>query len=303
MQCTLILIRYGELSLKSAYVRRSFESTLIQNIKRTIIEAQLQGTVTRDRGRIYLQTQDIQRCCLLLQRVFGIVSLSPAVETIAHPDDIATVALKLMQESLTKGERFAIRATRAGTHTFTSQDIAVRVGDEIVHTLHAPVDLTHPDVELFIEVRDKKAFLFTQKIKGVGGLPRGTQGKVLALIDTPASMLAAWFLMHRGCNVLFLTTSRFLENELMGFQKKWFVAPGSITVDPHASDFYTTLEHLATDYHCDALVTGHTLTDAKATIAQLSDWKQHSTIPLLTPLIAMGEQEIRARCREVGVPL
>ncbi|HVQ00290.1 MAG TPA: THUMP domain-containing protein [Candidatus Thermoplasmatota archaeon] len=301
MRHSIILVRYGELSLKSAYVRNYFESILIRNIHHALTQEQLQGSITRARGRIYVQTHDIKRCCRVLQHVVGITSLSPSVETPAHPDDISAVALELMRESLTKHQSFAIRATRTGTHPFTSQDIAIRVGTDIVHELHAPVDLTNPDVELFIEVREKKAFLFTEKIKGVGGLPMGTQGTVLALIDTPASMLAAWFLMHRGCDIVFVCTNKSMK-KLSSFQKKWYVGSRSIVVNPRAHEFYTTLNTIAADHHCDAVVMGLTLARPKATFSLLSRWKQVSAVPLLTPLIAMDEQEIRARCRKLGVP-
>jgi len=303
MKYTIILVRYGELSLKSTYVRRYFESILIRNINQALTQEKLHGIITKDRGRIYLQTPRIERCCWILRKIFGIVSVSPAVETTAHPEDISTVALELMRESLTKHQSFAIRATRTGTHTFTSQDIAVRVGNDIVHEIHASVDLTDPDVELFIEVREKKAFLFTEKIKGVGGLPRGTQGTVLALIDTPGSMLAAWFLMHRGCSAVFVSTSKSKEKHLCTFLKKWYMAPESIMVNPREHGFYRDLERIATDHHCDAVVTGHTLEHPKVTLTLMSKWKQQSAIPMLTPLIAMNEKEIKARCRQQGIPL
>jgi thiamine biosynthesis protein ThiI len=303
MQWNIILVRYGELSLKSAYVRRYFESILIRNINQALTQEKIQGAITKDRGRIYLQTAHIERCCMILRKIFGIVSVSPAVETTAHLQDMSTVALELVRESLSKHKSFAIRASRTGTHPFTSQDIAVRVGNDIVHQIHASVDLTDPDVELFIEVREKKAFLFTEKIKGVGGLPRGTQGTVLALIDTPGSLLAAWYLMHRGCNAVFVNTKKSNQKKLYIFLKKWYMVPESIMVNPRASGFYGDLERIATDHHCDAVVTGHTLDHPKATLALMSKWKQQSAIPMLTPLIAMNEKEIKARCRQQGIPL
>jgi thiamine biosynthesis protein ThiI len=303
MQYTIILVRYGELSLKSAYVRRYFESILVRNINQALAQEKLQGSVTKDRGRIYLQTSSIEHCCAVLRKIFGIVSVSPAVETTANPENISTVALELLRKSLTRQQSFAIRATRTGTHPFTSQDIAVRVGNDIVHEIHAHVDLTNPDVELFIEVRDKKAFLYTNKLKGVGGLPRGTQGNVLALIDTPGSMLAAWYLMHRGCNAVFVNTSKSREKQLCSFLKKWYMSPESIMINPRAQGFYGDLERIAKDHHCDAIITGHTLDHPKVTLTSILKWKQKSAIPMLTPLIAMNEKEIRARCRQQGIPL
>lgn len=303
MKFDIILIRYGELSLKSTYVRKYFESILIRNINQALTQEMIQGLITKDRGRIYLHTQSIDRCCVVLRKIFGIVSVSPAIETTAHFEDISTVALQFARESLTKKRSFAIRASRSGTHPFTSQDIAVKIGNDIVQEIHAPVNLTNPKVELFIEIRDKKAFLFTEKIRGVGGLPRGTQGTVLALIDTPASILAAWYLMHRGCNVVFVNTRKTNEKLLRNFLKKWYMAPDSIMVNPHMRGFYGQIERIAIEHHGDALITGHTLENPKSTLALIVKWKQHSAIPILMPLIAMGEKEIRARCKQQGISL
>lgn len=303
MKYSLLLVRYGELSLKSAYVRRYFESVLIRNINQALAQEKLQGTVTKDRGRIYLRSPYVERCGRVLRRIFGIVSFSPAMETIADPNDISAVALQLMKETLTKHQSFAIRATRTGTHPFTSHDIAVRVGSDIVHEFHASVDLTNPDVELFIEVRDKKAFLFTKKIKGVGGLPRGTQGIVLALIDAPESLLAAWYLVHRGCDVVFVRTTHSVEKPLKIFCKRWYLTTESTMLNPRAHGFYHDLDRIATDHHCDAVVTGCTLERPKTTFTVMSTWKQQSAIPMLTPLIAMDQQEITARCRKLRIEL
>jgi thiamine biosynthesis protein ThiI len=301
MKDTLILIRYGELSLKSPYVRRYFESILIRNISRALTQEKLQGTITKDRGRIYLRSPHTERCSRVLRRIFGVVSFSPTVETTADLDQLSTVSLQLMRETLLKHQSFAIRATRTGTHPFTSQDIAVRVGHDIVQELHAPVDLSNPDVELFLEIRNTKAFLFTQKIKGVGGLPLGTQGTVLSLVDTPGSLLAAWYLMHRGCEVVFATANKSGANLLQQFCKRWYLTLASSLVNPHSNGFYRDLDRIAMDHHCDALVSGHTLEHPKTTLATMSKWKQHSVLPMLTPLIAMNEKEIKVRCRRLGI--
>lgn len=303
MNYNIILIRYGELSLKSAYVRKYFESILVRNIKQALTQEKIKGMITKDRGRIYLHTDDIPRSYVMLRRIFGIVSISPAVETTAQPKNISTVALEFARESLSKRKSFAIRASRTGTHPFTSQDIVVKIGNDIVKETHAPVDLTNPDVELFIEIRDKKAFLFTEKIKGVGGLPRGTQGTVLALIDTPESVLAAWYLMHRGCNVVFINTRKTRENTLRNTLKKWYIVPEIILISPSGQRFHEQLEKIAKEHHCEALITGHTLEKPKSTIEIIAKWKHQSTIPLLTPLIAMNSNEIRARCKQQGIPL
>jgi len=72
------------------------------------------------------------------------------------------------------------------------------------------VDLDNPDVEIFVELRQEKGYVFTDSVKGVGGLPLGPRAKLVALvsggIDSP---VAAWLMMKRGCDIVPL----YLNNE------------------------------------------------------------------------------------------
>ncbi len=136
-------------------------------------------------------------------RVFGVVSTSCVNTCAADLDAIASAALQIATPLLSKGKSFGIRARRTGEHRFSSKDIGVAVGRYIVEQLGAPVNLSQPDVQIFIDVRADRAYLYTDIVQGVGGLPLGTQGKVVALIsggiDSP---VAAWLMMKRGCSII-----------------------------------------------------------------------------------------------------
>jgi len=161
MDYDLILIRYGELSLKSSYVRKQFESTLIRNIKNAFECSNIYGKIKTERGRIYLYTDEIARGLGVLKKVFGITSFSPAIKTTSDTADMITLALNFCQKTLNKEKSFALRITRTGEHDFSSQDVAVKLGNVIVDATKAGVDLSNPDFELFIEIRNKNAFFFT----------------------------------------------------------------------------------------------------------------------------------------------
>jgi len=303
MNYDIILIRYGEVSLKSTYVRKYFESILVKNIKKALAQENIAHSITKDRGRIYLSTTEISKSCLVLSRIFGIVSFSPAAQTTSDIGDISIVSKQIIKNILTKQKSFAIRSTRIGTHTFSSQQVAIQIGNDIVKATQAKVNLTHPDVELFIEIRDKKSFLFTEKIKGVGGLPLGTQGKTIILIENPFSLLAAWYLMHRGCNVILANTQKTNDKSLYSFLNNWYADSEIISVDQKTKNFYNQLLTLASEKKCDGLVTGRTLEELSCSIAPIAQLKKQIDIPVLTPLIAMTHEEIQQQCKKRGIPI
>jgi thiamine biosynthesis protein ThiI len=293
MNYDVILVRYGELSLKSAYVRRSFETTLIRNITKALTKEAVPHTLTKDRGRIYLTTPEISKGLAVVPRIFGVVSCSPAVTTSSTLPEISSVAVTLCNNLLTKKKSFAIRATRTGNHDFTSQDVAVRVGNDIVKVTGARVDLTSPDVELFIEIRGKKAYLFTEKHKGPGGLPLGTQGNVIALIDEPSSLLAAWYLMRRGCQITVITSGKPKEETLRSFLDTWYADADIISLDFKEKNFFNKLNTIAEKNNCDAIVTGYTLEKPDHILQEISRLKHHLALPVLTPLITMTHEQIQ----------
>ena len=302
MNYDVILVRYGELSLKSTYVRKYFESILVRNIKKALAQESIPHSITKERGRIYLSTTEISKSIMVLSRIFGIVSFSPAVQTTSDMEDMSMLALQLAKTILTEEKSFAIRATRVGTHTFSSQQVAVHIGNDIVKATHAGVDLTNPDIELFIEIRDKKSFLFTEKLSGVGGLPLGTQGKILARISHPASLLAAWYLLHRGCTLLIATTKQLPNETIHSFLSHWYAPSDIIAIDPTARNYTKNLSFIALKYDCDAIVTGHTLENPCYTLSEIALLKKHSNLPILTPLIALEEKEIENLCQMRGIP-
>ena len=300
MNYNLTLIRYGELSLKSKYVRRSFESTLVRNIKEAFLSNNITCKIEKEWGRIYLNTNEISKGLDVLKRIFGITSFSPVVKTSSEIDQISNYSIQISQKYLSKNKTFALRVTRNGKHDYTSQDVAVKIGNNIVNATQANVNLTKPDFELFIEVRNKNAYLFTEKIRGVGGLPLGTQGKILAIIDKPQSLLAAWYLMRRGCKAIFLNTDSSNVEMLNTFMDEWYVKSDIITID-QKEKFYETANNITSGEGCDAIVTDHSII-TKNDIIDITTFKKHAMFPVLHPLIAMNEDEINKKSKEIGIP-
>lgn len=198
----VLLVRFGELALKSRYVRRQLRDRLVANIQDLYAAEGVECITGGDEARVYVHTNDMERSRSILGRVFGVVSVSPAIEVHADIDALRDAALAEADRSLVPGKSFALRTRRVGTHPFTSQDLSREIGAAIQRRHRdARVDLSHPDIAIHIEVRLNRGFLFREIWPGPGGLPMGSQGRALAVIHDEAGMVAAWMGMKRGCRV------------------------------------------------------------------------------------------------------
>ena len=139
-----------------------------------------------------------------LSKVPGIVSVSPSIRVNSTMDSICSVAVRVASKVLSPSMSFAIRTSRVGKHAFSSKDVNERVGSAILKKVRgARVDLSAPERKITIEVRGANAYVFTETKEGVGGLPVGTQGKIVALFSGGLNSLVATYLMiKRGCMAL-----------------------------------------------------------------------------------------------------
>ncbi len=296
----IILIRYGELSLKSRYVRNQFERRLIQNIKHVFALNHVSCDVFRERGRIYLHTDNVRASSSILKKIFGITSFSEVIATTSTLDHIARVVLQLSDSYLDSEKSFALRVTRIGTHEYTSQDIAVKLGKMVCEKTKARVDLTKPDVEIFIEIRGLKAYIFTEKIRGLGGLPVGTQGRVLALVEDSDSLAAAWFLMRRGCQLDFIVLNPDIQKQLDDFCTHWYITAKCLFLTDFSSDTYAFLNEHASRYAYDAFVVGDRIRSSQD-IERFFRLKENLCLPVLHPLVAVEANEIQKQLNIRGV--
>jgi len=196
-----VIVRYGELALKSWPVRRHFERRLVSSINLAL--EGLEYAVRRERGRIFVDARSLALIAKRLSRVPGIVSVSLATKVKADMNEICKAALRVAKKVLAPSASFAVCTSRVGKHTFSSRDVNVEVGSAILSKVKdVHVNLSHPDREIFIEVREKDAYVFTETLEGVGGLPAGTQGSVVALFSGGRNDIAAAYLMiKRGSTV------------------------------------------------------------------------------------------------------
>lgn len=206
----LILIRYvDEIWLKSNKVKLRMLHTLMDNIKNMLKKAHIpyhKYQLSNDNARIFFffDNNNIQNALKVLKKVFGIYSLSPAIRTSSNIKNISERALEIAAEVLRKGDSFALRVQRSGTHEFSSQDIAKEVGQIVLDhfkTLNLTVNLGSPDKAIFIEVRNQFTYIFNEIIETQWkGLPIELHKKLIVMDNGRVSdLLAGFFLMRRGC--------------------------------------------------------------------------------------------------------
>ena len=205
-----VIVRFGgEIGIKAPFTRKQYERRLNINIRASLkYHAIPYSAFSRTPGRLYIKTSRAEETADKLSQVFGVSSLSPALETSSSLDGILSLSTQLANSSFKHGESFAVRCHRVGRHPYTSQEVCREVGDRLLTSLpelKLSVNLTHPERALELEIRDEKAYLFTNVIRGVGGLPLGTQPKLVCLLkgDT-RSAVACWTTMKRGCPSIFV---------------------------------------------------------------------------------------------------
>ncbi|MHA1637778.1 MAG: THUMP domain-containing protein, partial [Candidatus Thorarchaeota archaeon] len=204
-----VLIRYGEIGIKSNQTRRRMVKLLVRHIKTALKEKQVSyEKVIIEYGRIFVETDDAFGVAQVTSQIFGIVSTSPVVVIESSLDTILDVGFQIAKKEFKKGLSFAVGGRRLGKHDYSSQDMRVSLGERIYEglpelELHA--DLKSPEQSIYVEVRDDKAYIFTQTIEGVRGMPTGTQGKVVCTISSGLdSPIAAYKVMKRGCIPIFV---------------------------------------------------------------------------------------------------
>lgn len=330
----LILIRYGEVALKGRN-RPVFLRALRRNIRACLRAHGLQGTVTSRGQRVYVETNQVPDALGPLQRVFGLVSLSPVVSV---PRTIEAIVEAGVEEALAAGVRsgvsYRVQARRADkSFPLISPEINRVVGEAIHEATQGDVDLSHEaNVTIGVEVQRDRVLIYGRVLPGPGGLPLGTEGRVVALIsggiDSP---VAAWLMMKRGCGVVPLhlsqsaaETDKALANIdlLRRYAYGWELRP---TVVEHREVIAPALdalsemreerwscvvckhlmlrraEALAYEVGAGAIVIGDSLGQvASQTLPNLRAISLGIELPVLRPLIGLDKTEIIEIARRIG---
>lgn len=320
------MIKYAEIGTKGKN-RYVFEDVLCKQIKEHI-ESCGTFTVRREYGRIYVEVEsdyDYEDVINELKKVFGIVGICPiVVEEKVEFEAIKKRAIEYMQERYGNDKlSFKVYARRADK-SFPMQ--SMEVNSEIGHYLlnefsNYSVDVHNPDVLLTIEIREQ-VYIYSEIIKGAGGLPIGTNGKAMLLlsggIDSP---VAGYMISKRGVEleaVYFNAppyTSDRAKQKVIDLARIVSGYSGRIKLHiinftdiqlaiyekcPH--DELTIImrrymmriaEELAKQGDCQALITGESIGQvASQTMQSLYCTNEVCTMPVFRPCIGMDKQDI-----------
>jgi thiamine biosynthesis protein ThiI len=321
----VVLVRYGEITLKDSWTRQNWERILASNIAFELRKAGLEHRITRDEGRIFVHTPD-PRASEIVARVFGVVSASPARAVNSDLEHICEAAVEVALKA--KPSTFAIRPRRTGV-SISSEQIGRVVGDAVRKATCSSVNLDEPELEIYVEARKDKAYIFTKVVKGLGGLPLGSQGKVLVLIsggiDSP---VAAWMMMKRGCTVKLLhfdsrpyadaisqsiRCAKVLSGWTSGRKIDFITIPISRGIEKIQAHYpratcvlcrrlmYRIAAEIMEKEGCLGIVTGYSMGQVASQTAENILAEQAAVgVPIFHPLIAMDKSEIIDLARKIG---
>jgi len=243
----VVIVRYSEISLKGDN-RIVFERKLIDNIKDCLKKNKVKyEKIERLRGRIIIFAGQKLGC---LKYVFGISSFSPALVIEPEIKEIEKTVSKLIENK--KFKSFRVSAQRLNKNfSLTSPEIEKTIGSFVCEKLNKKVSLKNFDLEIGIEILDY-AYVFTERIKGLNGLPVGCEGKVVSLMENENSLLASLLMMKRGCSLIPIslkkTDIKLIEKFAYGFEPELIIIKN-----------LDELDNITEEHDAKAVVVGQTL--------------------------------------------
>lgn len=329
----IVAVSFGEIFLKGKN-RGSFERKLIDQIKYSVKDFE-DVYVYRDSGKIFVEArnEDMDEIIEKVRKVFGISVLSPSIKTVKDPDEIIEKAKELFGYLLEKKDikTFKVRTKRTDkSFPYKSMDFSALVGGKILEKFSSvKVDVHNPEVEIFIDIK-KDCYISSERIKALGGLPVGSNGRALLLlsggIDSP---VAGYMIAKRGVEIKALyfhtypfTSERANEKvkrlkeileEYCGKIKLYSLNMLEIhkAIRQFCREEETTIlarrfmmrlaEKIALENNMDMLITGESLGQvASQTMKSMAVIENAIEMPILKPLVGLDKAEIIEISREIG---
>lgn len=330
----ILLLKLGEVVLKGLN-RKAFEDKLMNNVRRRIRRFGDFRVLVRQ-STIYVEPQNDQcdmesafaACC----QVFGVAAVARAVPCEKTVEAIVETAVAYLPDDFAAARSFKVESKRADKlFPMTSIQLSQAVGGELAERFpHVTVDVHNPDLTVYVEIREKYAYVHAPSVPGAGGLPVGMGGTAVSLLsgglDSPVS---SWMMARRGVQlemVHFVSppyTSQQALDKVLELARELTAYCGRMVVHvipftkiqeeirKNCPEEYFTLimrrfmmrisEAVAKRAGAGALVTGESLGQvASQTMLALGTTEDVTTLPVLRPLIGMDKVEIIRMARQIG---
>ncbi len=200
------VVAYAEIALKGE--RWKLEKMLAKQVKYVLDRYGISARVWRDQGRIIFEGHDGVE---YVRRLPGVHHVSKAymIEKV-QPEELVKLVTSLVKPKGT----FAVRVRRADKrYPLKSNEIASLVGEAYVN-MGYKVDLKNPESEIRIEIRDKIYVIF-ETLEGPGGLPYGSEGRVLVKYEDPIrGIIVSSLLARRGAELVLCKGAEWVEERL-----------------------------------------------------------------------------------------
>ncbi len=330
----MFLLKLGETVLKGGN-RFQFENRLKTNVCRRLRPFGA-FSVRLSQSTVFIEPED-DACDLdgawdACHTVFGIVSLCRCRPCEKDVDAIFRAVMAYLGDELRAARTFKVESRRSDKRfPLNSIQLSQEIGGRIAEAVPTvAVDVHHPEYTVFVEVRDRAAYVHGPADPGAGGLPTGVGGRALVLlsggIDSP---VAGYMIAKRGVEleaVHFFSypyTSELAKDKVLELARLMTRYCGRMTVnivgfteiqeairDNCPEEYFTLImrrfmmmisERIARDHGCGCLVTGENLGQvASQTMEAMAVTAASVDIPIFPPLIGMDKEEIVTIARRIG---
>lgn len=328
------LIKYAEIAIKGKN-RYLFEDALVKQIRIALSRVEGEFEVKKEQGRVYvfcLSEYDYDEAIAALQTVFGIVGICPVMiyEEQGFENMAADVLSYMKQVHPDFAGSFKVYTRRAKkSYPISSMEVSAQLGGRILEAFpEAHVDVHEPQLTLSVEIREK-VYVYSQTIKGPGGMPVGTNGRAMLLlsggIDSP---VAGYMIAKRGVKIDAVYfhappyTSERAKQKVVDLAR--LVSKYSGPIRLHVVNFtdiqlyiydqcpheeltiimrrymMRIAEHFAKETGSLGLITGESIGQvASQTLQSLAATNEVCTLPVYRPVIGLDKQEIVEISRKI----
>ena len=201
----VLSISLGEIALKGSN-RKYFEDQLIKRMRNNIKDIGYEK-IYKEQGKIYIEADEtkFEQMINRLKKVFGLIYISPCIRVEKDIKSIEEAAIEAMKYKINKDktDTFKVETSRVDKkYPIKSLEMSREIGGVILKNFEdLKVDVHHPDTYLYIDIKEN-CYIYTDRYKGYGGLPIGTNGKGLLLLSGGIDSPVAGFMMaKRGVEI------------------------------------------------------------------------------------------------------